>query len=170
MGYYIGANELRKGLAARASISLDTAVLRFSRWDVFLSHKSRDAPKAIRIAERVSSNGLSVWVDVADPNISGDGPQLADYIRRVLSSSRSLLALITGTTNESWWVPFEIGMAYDQEKLLASYGSRVHLPSFLYKWPNVQTDSQLDQWCHELRTSTKGVSFARQMRTLTSRF
>ena len=170
MGYYMEANELRKGLAARASISLDTAVVRFSKWDVFLSHKSGDAPKAIQIAERVSRNGLSVWVDVADPNVSGDGPQLADYIRRVLSSSRSLLALITSATKESWWVPFEVGMAYDQEKLLASYGNRAYLPSFLYKWPNVQTDSELDHWCHELQTSAKGVSFASRMRTLTSRF
>ena len=88
MGYYIAPNELRKGLSARSGISLNTALVRFSNWDVFLTHKSDDAPKAIQIAEHISANGLSVWVDVADHNISGDGPDLADYVRRVLRSSR----------------------------------------------------------------------------------
>ena len=131
MGYYIAPNELRKGLSARSSISLNTALVRFSNWDVFLSQKSDDAPKAVQIAERISANGLSVWVDVADPSISGDGPDLADYIRRVLRSSRSLLALITSATNESWWVPFEVGIAFDQKShSLPSATEHTYHPSY----------------------------------------
>ena len=75
-----------------------------------------DTAKAVEIAERISANGLSAWVDVADPTVVRDGPDLADYIRSVLNSSRSLLALVTSATKESWWVPFEIGIAFEQKK------------------------------------------------------
>lgn len=170
MGYYIAANEMRKGYAARNTISLDTALTRFTRWDVFVSHKSNDSKKAVQVAERISKNGLSAWVDVADPTGVRDGPDLADYIRRVLASSQSLLALVSSATKESWWVPFEIGIAFEQQKLLASYGSRASLPSFLYKWPNVQTDSQLDNWCRELASLSKGASYATRMNSLATRF
>ena len=170
MGYYIAANEMRKGYAARESIRLDTALGRFARWDVFVSHKSNDAAKAVQIAERISSHGLSAWVDVADPSGVRDGPDLADYIRQVLGSSRSLLALVTSATKESWWVPFEIGIAFQQEKLLASYGSRASLPSFLQKWPNVQNDSELDRWCRELRSLSKALSYTSRMSALSKSF
>lgn len=172
MGYYIPANDIRTGYASRESIHLNAAVTRFKRWDIFVCHKSNDAAKAARIAERISMNGLSVWVDVADPTDLRDGPELADYIRSVLSASRSLLAVVTSATKESWWVPFEIGIAFEQEKLLASYGSRLNLPSFLYKWPNIQSDEQLDRWCSELRSpapSTSGA-YATRMRTLAANF
>ena len=169
MGYYIAANDLRKGYAARHSINYDTARRLYTRWDVFVSHKSDDAPKAVQIAERISANGLSAWVDVADPTAK-DGPELAEYIRRVLQSSRSLLALVTSATKESWWVPFEIGIAFEKEKLLASYGNRANLPTFLYKWPNVQSDSELDRWCQELRSIAKGAAYVSRMRVLSARF
>ena len=48
MGYYIAANEMRKGYAARGSIRLDTALHRFDRWDIFVSHKSNDAARPSR--------------------------------------------------------------------------------------------------------------------------
>ena len=115
-------------------------------------------------------NGLSAWVDVADPTGVRDGPDLADYIRQVLASSKSLLAVVSSATKESWWVPFEIGIAFEKQKLLASYGSRTSLPSFLYKWPNVQSDAELDRWCQELASVTKAASYVSRMHTLAIRF
>ena len=170
MGYHFAANEVRKSFADRESIQLDRAFVLFTKWDVFVSHKSNDTAKAVEIAERISRNGLSAWVDVADPTGVRDGPDLADYIRRILIASRSLMALVTTATKDSWWVPFEIGIAFEQQKLLASYGSRANLPSFLYKWPNVQTDMQLDRWCRELGSSSKGTAYATRMRTLAASF
>lgn len=170
MGYYIAANEMRRGYAGNNTIQLDTALSAYTSWDVFVSHKSDDTAKALQIAERISRNGLSVWVDIADSNVARDGPELADYIRRVLKSSRSLLALVTSATKESWWVPFEIGLAFEQQRLLASYGNEASLPSFLYKWPNVRTETQLDHWCEELQTLAKGTAYATRMRALATRF
>lgn len=174
MGRYIGAKDFRTGYGYRetATLDLDAAVARFARWDVFVSHKSNDSDKALQIAERISMNGLSAWVDVSAPTGGREGPDLAEHIRRVLNSSRSLLALVTNATKESWWVPFEIGIAFEQKKLLASYGSRANLPSFLYRWPNIQSDSQLDSWCAEFRSFVPSTSevYAARMRTLASSF
>ena len=122
MGYYIAANEFHKGYAARESIQLDTALTRFARWDVFVSHKSNDAAKAVQIAERISMNGLSAWVDVADPTVVRDGPDLADYIRRVLTSSRSLLALVTSPRQ-----PFAMRRERRQAQLLQASWQRCQL-------------------------------------------
>ena len=169
MGYYIRANELRKSLDDREILSLSDARARFSRWDVFVSHKSEDTRKALDIAEKISRNGLSVWVDIADSTVK-DGPDLADYISDVLQSSRSLLAVITSATKSSWWVPFEIGIAFEKEKLLASHGNRIHLPSFLYKWPNVQSDAELEQWCREVHSISKGAAYVSRMRNLATKF
>ena len=170
MGFYIAAHEIPKGYASREWIQLDAALTRFATWDVFVSHKSNDAARAVQIAERISKNGLSAWVDVADPTVVRDGPDLADYIRRVLASSRSLLALVTSATSESWWVPFEIGIAFEQKKLLASHGNRSRLPSFLSKWPNVQTDEELDRWCLEFRSGVRDTTYASRISTLAARF
>ena len=169
MGYYIPANELRKSLDKRQPITFSSAQIRFLSWDVFVSHKSSDTKKALQLAEKISRNGLSVWVDIADPTVK-DGPDLADYISDVLQSSRSLLAVVTSATKSSWWVPFEIGIAFEKEKLLASHGNRINLPSFLYKWPNIQTDTQLDRWCREVRSVSKGAAYVSRMRALTTKF
>ncbi len=88
MGYYIAANELSRGLAARQSISLDTARLRFTRRNTFVSHKSDDAPKAIQIAERINKSGPSVWVDVAD--------------RRFAAQEEAVVALVRDDLDHPW--------------------------------------------------------------------
>lgn len=67
-------------------------------------------------------------------------------------------------------MPFEIGITFEQEELLASSGRTANLPSFLYKWPNVQTDSELDRWCQELKSLAKETTYATRMRTLAARF
>ena len=105
--------------------------------DVFVSHQSGDKEPAAKVAAAVQGNGLSVWFDLVDPNISGDGPDLADYIEGVLTNSKALLAVVTTNTQRSWWVPFEIGIAFELSKYLASFGDKRLNPSFLAKWPNV---------------------------------
>ena len=56
-----------------------------------------------------------------DPSIYGDGPTLDDHIKGVITSSFSLLAVVSDVTQQSWWVPFEIGIAFDQSCMLATF-------------------------------------------------
>ena len=122
--------------------------------DVFVSHKSDDTDEACKLAEAISSYGLSAWVDVEDPNITGDGPGMACYIEDRIKNSRALMVVATGVTRESMWVPFEIGMAFTRRKLLASYTPRgsVDLPSFLGQFP-VISPTGLSKWCAAIKDS-----------------
>ncbi len=138
--------------AGEREISLREAVLERLEWDVFVSHKSDDIGDALDLARCIQSEGLSAWVDVLDPNVSGDSPTLDDYIERVLSRTFSLLALVTDVTHESWWVPFEIGLAYELRRYLSSFAERsVLLPSFLEKHPRLARHEDLHRWCDRLK-------------------
>lgn len=132
-------------------ISLLDAEREGLEWDVFVSYKSNDYVNSIRIARRIQRSGLSAWVDRLDPTIMEDGPLLDHYIESVLSRSLSLLALVTDLTHESWWVPFEIGIAFELRRYLSSFADRsIELPSFLEKHPRLANDSDVDRWCERL--------------------
>ena len=139
--------------AGEREISLPEAVLEGLEWDVFVSHKSDDIGDALDLAQCIQREGLSAWVDVLDPNVSAGSPTLDDYIERVLSRTFSLLALVTDVTHESWWVPFEIGLAYELRRYLSSFAERsVLLPSFLEKHPRLAGhDEDLHRWCDRLK-------------------
>ena len=79
---------------------------------------------------------------------------MVDRIEAAISRSTSLMAVVTDVTNESWWVPFEIGLAYDMDKQLASYCEEqdgVEIPSFLWRWPLVQDHDDLHEWCNKMK-------------------
>ena len=71
---------------------------------------------AVDVARAMQSQGVSAWVDAAYPTIQ-DGPDLADHIAQVLGRSSSLLAVVTKDTRGSWWVPFEIGIAFENAEV-----------------------------------------------------
>ena len=149
--------------------------------DVFVSHQSGDSELADKVAAAVQANGLSVWLDLIDPGVTGDGPDLADYIEGVLRKSTALLAVVTTNTQKSWWVPFEIGIAFELSRYLASYGDRRLNPSFLAKWPNVpdvpmdrpHLNDQLRSWCARLKRLSRTParsSYLAEMRSMSGAY
>ena len=148
--YYPNPTQTR-GRPTSESLTLEEAVQRRITWDVFVSHKSSDAPLAIEVAREIQRCNLSVWLDVAFLHPSEDGPQLAAKIRQVISRSFSLMAIITHSTKDSWWVPFEIGLAFELDRYLASYGHADDLPSFICQWPRVPNQEALADWCRAIK-------------------
>lgn len=149
--------------------------------DVFVSHQSGDSDLAAKVAATMQHNGLSVWLDLIDPGVTGDGPDLADYIETVLRKSTALLAVVTANTQKSWWVPFEIGIAFELSRYLASFGDKHLNPSFLAKWPNIPDDPrgrpdinrQLRSWCARLRRLSRTParsSYLAEMRSMSSAY
>ncbi|MCY3812881.1 MAG: TIR domain-containing protein [Gammaproteobacteria bacterium] len=160
--------------------------------DVFVSHKSDDKGLAMEVYNCIKGLGLGLrpWIDLQDPNIHGDSARLDAYIKGVISQSASLLAVVTEVTNESWWVPFEVGIAYDQNCWLATFvqdREGVALPSFLSKHPRLKRhEPDLHNWClelaqrkHDLALLTKRAGdvlrpsradYIREMADLTTRF
>ena len=149
--------------------------------DVFVSHQSGDSELAGKVAAAVQGCGLSVWLDLIDPGVTGDGPDLADHIEAVLRKSTALLAVVTANTQKSWWVPFEIGIAFELSRYLASCGDRRLNPSFLAKWPNVPDDpigrpdrnDRLRSWCARVKPLSRAParsSYLAEMRSMSGAY
>jgi hypothetical protein len=117
---------------------------------VFISHKKEDAEQAGAISSYLTSTGLQVYLDVIDPQLGRSGPDLAEYIRSQLDQCTQLLAVISAHTQASWWVPWEIGVATEKERFLASFVSGgATVPEFLLKWPYLRTRADLDMYIQE---------------------
>jgi hypothetical protein len=117
---------------------------------VFVSHKKEDAEQAAAVAAHLTARGLGVYLDVIDAQLRKSGPDLADYIRAQLDQCTQLLAVISAQTQASWWVPWEIGVATEKERFLASFVSgNASVPEFLLKWPYLRNNADLDKYVAE---------------------
>ena len=55
------------------------------------------------------------------------------------------MAVVSGNTQKSWWVPFEIGVASELERRITSFElSKTDIPDFLGKWPIIKNQKELD--------------------------
>lgn len=125
---------------------------------VFISHKKEDAVQAALIAKYLSVNGLRVYLDAIDLQLEKSGPDLADYIRAQLDECTQLLAVISTQTQASWWVPWEIGVATEKERFLASFISgNATVPDYLAKWPYLRTNADLDVYIRESKRAERDV-------------
>lgn len=175
--------------AARTEfLTLEEARARDLTWDVFVSHTTRDDALAEEVAKCIRSLGLSAWVDSDNLAFNHDGPQMASKIQGAISRSYCLLAIVTNATSKSWWVPFEIGVAWDMKKYLSTYGDpQVALPSFLAAWPHVKDREGLRSWCEAIKSkkathrptfrrafvevaSEQRLNYASDMRAMARRF
>jgi hypothetical protein len=121
---------------------------------VFISHKQEDAAHAAYVASYLKLHGLDVYLDTIDRQLIKDGPDLAEYLRKELDKCTQLLAIISRHTTASWWVPWEIGVATEKERFLASYVSdAATIPEYLQKWPYLRTNADLDAYIRESKNS-----------------
>ena len=108
---------------------------------VFVSHKKEDKEIAGVVAARLEKNGAQVYLDVFDPDTYSAGDDLADYLRAKLDLCTDLMAVVSGKTKESWWVPWEIGVATEKEYPLSTFaGENCEIPAYLKKWPYLNCD------------------------------
>jgi hypothetical protein len=115
---------------------------------VFISHKNTDSLLASRVAQRVRLNGIDTYLDVIDDALVKDGPDLADLLLDRMSKCDQLIAVLSESTKTSWWVPWEIGVGSEKGFRMASYSERyVSLPSYLEKWPELHTETDIDLYC-----------------------
>ena len=138
-----------------ASLDEVTRRLRTTRPDVFLSHKQEDIDSALLLAECLSiEHNLDVYLDVIDPSVNPNDQELDDYLRAVIRSSISLLVAVSDNTRESWWVPFEIGVACELQKLIGTFPiSNVKLPTFLERWWIIGRNKTIKEWASMVQIS-----------------
>ena len=111
---------------------------------VFLSHKREDKPETLKIANYLKINGIPCYIDVLDPILQSTDDITSILMRRVKQCTH-LMAVVSGNTQKSWWVPFEIGVASELERRITSFElNKTDLPDFLEKWPVLKTQKDLD--------------------------
>ena len=117
---------------------------------IFISHQSSDRVAAERVAITLSRLGYPCYVDTLDPSVDGDNPRLESYLRQVIAQCRALMAVVSVTTKNSWWVPLEIGVALERERYIATYLlTEVDLPSYLWLWPMLRNDRDAISWAQD---------------------
>ncbi len=115
---------------------------------VFISHKSDDSQLAEQVAYRVRSNGLAVYLDLIDPALKEDGPELTEHLLSCMDKCSQLIAVVSDRTKGSWWVPWEIGVGSEKNFHMASFSVRsVKLPEYLEKWPALHSNTDIDLYC-----------------------
>ena len=124
-----------------------------------------DSAIATRIARRLRDvHSNDTYLDVIDPGIK-NGDDLATHIQVEMGKCTQLLAVVSDSTRQSWWVPWEIGVATEKDFPLATYLSGVTVtPEYLQKWPYLRSDEELDLYAAASKSA--GISFAQRRATL----
>ena len=117
---------------------------------VFVSHKSEDTALAQEWAEKLESRGFNIYLDAYD-NVIKKAKDRPLHIQNEIDDSSDLLVIVTENTQDSWWVPFEVGLSTALDKRIASLlFQNVNLPSFLRKWPVIDTEKKWGIYLEEL--------------------
>ena len=104
-----------------------------------------------------------------DPQLQSTDDITSVIVTRVRQCTH-LMAVTSANTVSSWWVPFEIGVATDQDRRISTYTlEATNLPDYLKKWPVLKSKAHLDQFI-DLYQRDKVVAFSESAaaRTVTS--
>ncbi len=90
---------------------------------------------------------IESYLDIIDPLASEAGDTLGEHVRQQLGICTQLMAVVSPNTRESWWVPWEIGIATEKEYPIATYAAEYcELPTYLKKWPYLRSETDLDTY------------------------
>ena len=104
---------------------------------VFISHKQEDSIIAENISRELARLDVPFYLDVLD-EISENGRELTEHIKNSLNSCSDIFVVMSNNTYKSQWVPFEVGMAAQQDMPTATYLEKdIKLPDFLEYWPRL---------------------------------
>jgi hypothetical protein len=84
----------------------------YDRFDVFLSHSSRDAELILGVKAILEEIGMKVyvdWIDDAHLDRSQVTRETAELLRRRMRQSNSLIWVATDAASQSKWMPWELG-------------------------------------------------------------
>jgi hypothetical protein len=135
---------------------------------VFISYQREDEDYAKKVSEYIMSKGISVFFDLYDTTLkfyyqNSNPKKVTDSIRKGITDSNYMLVIVSPTTMNSGWVPFEIGYAYDsitENKLvcLKHKGiTRSNLPSYLKTKELLTGFNDLENFIKEIRGQCRYV-------------
>ena len=113
---------------------------------VFISHQNKDSQIAKFIYRYLKRENIDSFLDAYDPISGSYGSPIENYIIDVMGNCSHFLTVLSRNTKESWWVPFEIGVATDKDIPIANYfHEEIEIPEYLEKWPYLQNEIDLNK-------------------------
>ena len=91
---------------------------------VFISYQSKDRADAAKVADYFLTMGIDVYFDQYDNDLrlqsqNNDPATLVNALCKGINNSSHMIVIVSPTTLESKWVPFEIGFGYDKTSVRA---------------------------------------------------
>lgn len=130
---------------------------------IFISHASADNQIAAKVFNRLKiHHRIGCYLDDIDERLRSmrGRPGLTPYLVRKIKEHDTLLAVVTQNTQQSWWVPFEIGTAREIPIIITSYTNLLdplsgnysgRLPEYLLEWPRLRTDQDIDIFANKYK-------------------
>lgn len=114
---------------------------------IFISHKNEDSLIARNIASELKVINIPYYFDVLDVEIIESGKELTDHIKKNLNDCTDIIVVMSSITKYSQWVPFEIGMAAQNDMPTATFlQENVVVPDFLEYWPRLKQPSDIKKY------------------------
>jgi len=136
---------------------------------VFISHQQQDGNVAQIVYNELSQFGIQSYLDKFDNNLSSDSKALTEHLKDIMRKSTDILVVMSYNTAKSWWVPFEIGMAANQDLPTVTYlQDNTKLPEYLDYWPCLKSIDDIPKYIQAHRQvlqesiqSRESINFSR---------
>lgn len=102
---------------------------------------------------------MNIYFDEHDSSLgaaaaSGDDRRIVECLENGIELATHLLGLLSNTTKDSWWVPFEIGSARRKGAHIGYtlFEGVDNLPSYLRIARLIASEKELKDWARELKS------------------
>lgn len=114
---------------------------------VFISHQKNDSKLASDIHFQLRLQNVEAYLDVFDDTLVSDSQALTEHLKNIVRDSSDILVVMSASTKASWWVPFEIGIAANQDLPTVTFlQDSVSLPGYLDYWPRLKNLSDISKY------------------------
>ena len=122
------------------------------RSDVFLSYQRSDQNTAVELAKDLSRR-WDVFIDVYDGTLDPSDMHVDNELMTAITNADTMVVVVSDNTQQSWWVPWEIGVSTPYRKPRALYKPQAtkQLPAYLQKLRRLEDSISANQWVAENR-------------------
>ncbi len=129
------------------------------KFDVFLSHNSKDKPWVVKLKGSLEALGIKVWLDKDEIR---PGDLFAEALEKGIEESKAIALIISPEAMSSGWVKAEYYRALSlatnkQLQLIPVLYKKAQIPGFLSdrSWVNFSDESECDE---QVRTLVWGIT------------
>lgn len=138
---------------------------------VFISHQQNDTKIAKLIYSFLKSNNIESFLDVYDPYMGSYGSPIENYIIDKMNDCSHFMTILSSNAEESWWVPFEIGVATDKDIPIANYFYQdIKIPEYLENWPSLKNKSDLNKYINLIKIGRRRMLLEQKIAGIEPRY